>query len=455
MRYERMKLISIKFNRKPIVIPEFECKKIKLKKFPVEGGTYLIGNEFSPVAVVIPRPNKALLKIAIESGASIAGHLVTANIGIEKLIANIIANPNIRFIILFGKESEGHLSADSLLALHKNGIDENGKIIGSHGLTPYIRNLPPKAVNRFRKQILEVINLLGEEEPSILKRIVNACIQEPENAIEIRINSKRYHLYDPGALNAEPIIIQLTEKLKNRGLYETLSPYSTVIHAPTISSAYPLLIEAILSSGKEVIDERGSTTKELLNVQVNIMFPEKNPIPFGYRPEGWIKTDKELKTYLEKYSQTYFKENLIVSYEDNKITLRPCNVTYTYGSRLTNFEGTDQIGILIKAIKNAIKKNQASRRFVISLANPKIDLAEETEKVEIPCFTQFWVYNRKENNKWTLHGTMFLRSHDAHLAFPANTYAGMKILKYLCNKTNTKIGTLTMFFGSAHIYMER
>lgn len=89
----------------------------------------------------------------------------------------------------------------------------------------------------------------------------------------------------------------------------------------------------------------------------------------------------------------------------------------------------------------------------MSLFNPKIDLVEETEKVEIPCFTQFWVYNRRENEDWALYATMFLRSHDAYLAFPANSYAGMKILKHLCNKTGAKIGTLTMYFGSAHVYI--
>ena len=99
-----IKLVS--FRKKPQVINGFECKKAKAVNFPVEKGTYILGNKYSPVAVVIPRGNHNLIKIAVESGAAIAGHLVTANIGIEKIIANIVSNPNIRYIII----SEKHLN---------------------------------------------------------------------------------------------------------------------------------------------------------------------------------------------------------------------------------------------------------------------------------------------------------------------------------------------------------
>ena len=83
-------------------------------------------------------PDKELARVAIESGACIAGHLATANIGIEKVVANTIANPNIRYIILYGRESEGHLSAHSLKMLHKNGIDKNKRIINSISPDPFL-----------------------------------------------------------------------------------------------------------------------------------------------------------------------------------------------------------------------------------------------------------------------------------------------------------------------------
>ncbi|RLI69999.1 hypothetical protein DRO97_11305, partial [Archaeoglobales archaeon] len=128
--------------------------------------------------------------------------------------------------------------------------------------------------------------------------------------------------------------------------------------------------------------------------------------------------------------------------------------SYTYGDRLTNYYGLNQLKIAIKAIKKAIKENRQTRRLVLSLVDPKVDLSENTEKIETPCFTQYWIFNRKENDRWLLHATMFLRSHDALRAFPANAYAGSKVLEYLAKKTSCEVGTLTMYFGSCHVYMD-
>lgn len=109
--------------------------------------------------------------------------------------------------------------------------------------------------------------------------------------------------------------------------------------------------------------------------------------------------------------------------------------------------------LIARAVMKAIRKGQASRRLVLSLVNPFIDLADETARLEIPCFTQLWLYNRFENEEWKVYGTMFLRSHDAQMAFPANSYAGMRILRWVGERTKCKMGSLTMFFGSAHIYV--
>ncbi|MBU4203651.1 MAG: hypothetical protein KKD59_06840, partial [Acidobacteria bacterium] len=66
-----------------------------------EEGCYLRGNDFSPVAVVImlnypreqtPPEIEQLVRLAIEKGAALAGTLQTENIGIEKIVANIVAN---------------------------------------------------------------------------------------------------------------------------------------------------------------------------------------------------------------------------------------------------------------------------------------------------------------------------------------------------------------------------
>jgi Tetrahydromethanopterin S-methyltransferase, subunit A len=41
----------------------------------------------------------------IDAGAALSGMLQTENVGMEKMIYNIVANPNIRYIVLCGRES--------------------------------------------------------------------------------------------------------------------------------------------------------------------------------------------------------------------------------------------------------------------------------------------------------------------------------------------------------------
>lgn len=95
-------------------------------------------------------------------GLAIVGKLETENIGIDKLIKNTTANRNLHFLILAGVEPTGHLSGQTLLALSENGVDENGRVIGSKGKRPILRNVTQAEIDAFRKQI-QVIDLIGCE----------------------------------------------------------------------------------------------------------------------------------------------------------------------------------------------------------------------------------------------------------------------------------------------------
>ena len=59
-----------------------------------------------------------------------------------------------------GNDIRVHHSGMSLIALNKNGIDNQHKIINAPGAIPYIENLNDEAIERFRDQI-EIIDLLG------------------------------------------------------------------------------------------------------------------------------------------------------------------------------------------------------------------------------------------------------------------------------------------------------
>jgi tetrahydromethanopterin S-methyltransferase subunit A len=127
--------------------------------YPPEEGCYLRGNDFSPVAVAVilrwerektPPSIEELVRVAVESGAALAGTLQTENVGIEKVICNVVANPDIRFLVVCGPESPGHLVGDAILALKKNGVDERRRIAGSKAPTPHLYNIPLEYVEKAR-----------------------------------------------------------------------------------------------------------------------------------------------------------------------------------------------------------------------------------------------------------------------------------------------------------------
>jgi len=190
-----------------------EIKKVKPSaEYPPEEGCYLRGNDYSPVAVVVilrwkreetPPEIEHLVRVAVETGAALAGTLQTENIGLEKVICNTVSNPNIRYLIVCGPESPGHLAGDTILALAKNGMDENKRVIGSEALTPYLFNIPTGYVERFRKQIT-VIDLLNEGSPEVLRQAVWSCFQEEGTPFQA------YMLYDPGAYPEPPLSGKIT-----------------------------------------------------------------------------------------------------------------------------------------------------------------------------------------------------------------------------------------------------
>jgi len=187
-------------------------KKEPAEGYPPEEGCYLRGNDYSPVAVCAilkwerektPPDIENLVRVGVESGAALSGTLQTESIGIEKIICNLVSNPNIRYLVLCGPETPGHLVGDAILALEKNGIDRNKRIIGAQAPTPYLFNIPPEFIERFRKQV-KAVDLINEGSPDAVRQAVQACYQEWPTPF------RGYMLHDLGAFSEPPLSGKLT-----------------------------------------------------------------------------------------------------------------------------------------------------------------------------------------------------------------------------------------------------
>jgi len=180
--------------------------------YPPEEGRYIRGNDFSPVVVAvilncdgdkIPPELEKLVRAGIESGAALSGTVQTENIGFEKIVCNVVANPNIRYLVLGGPESEGHLTGEALKALIFNGVDEKKRIIGTNAPHPFLFNLPIELIERFREQ-LALIDLQFQGDPDLIRQAVWSCYQE--NPVEFR----GILLHDLGAYSERPLSGKIT-----------------------------------------------------------------------------------------------------------------------------------------------------------------------------------------------------------------------------------------------------
>jgi len=151
--------------------------------WPPLPGSYVVRRYQAPVAVCTLTDEDLAKQVAGAAGPEVAvvGTMQTENLGIERLILNTVANRNIRFLVMCGKDSRqavGHLPGGSLLALARAGVDAGMRIVGAPGKRPVLRNVSRVAVEHFRRTV-EVVGMIGE---SSAQRIVERATECAERS---------------------------------------------------------------------------------------------------------------------------------------------------------------------------------------------------------------------------------------------------------------------------------
>jgi len=124
---------------------------------------FYIGNIDSSVCICTLSSIKLLKEIKnsrLIDNVAIAGRLFTENKGIDSMIKHVNENKKIKTIIVCGKDVWGHKSGHSLFELHKNGIDNNNRIINSTSPDPFL-TVSESEIKYFQKQIT-LVNLINE-----------------------------------------------------------------------------------------------------------------------------------------------------------------------------------------------------------------------------------------------------------------------------------------------------
>jgi len=115
-----------------------------------------------------------------------------------------------------------------------------------------------------------------------------------------------------------------------------------------------------------------------------------------------------------------------------------------YGKQWRNFNGIDQLTVLIDGIKN----NPFSRRHIINAWNP----AELENMALPPCHMMMQFYVSSDNKK--LSCQLYQRSADVFLGVPFNIASYALLTHLIAQVCDLEVGEFVHTFGDVHIYKD-
>ena len=207
-----------------------------------------------------------------------------------------------------------------------------------------------------------------------------------------------------------------------------------LIEADEIADGWEALVRKIMKEGQEIKDERGSLTRELLNVMINI----QNPL--GKQLSGYLSNLARINNIRVPEGYFWSGEKLEI-YSQQFLSKDRQGFVYTYGNRLRqHFQDLDQIQEAIERLR----KCEESRRAISITWDPVMD----TQNDEVPCM--MLVDLKIRDGK--LNTTGLWRSHDIYGAWFPNAVGLTNLAQYAAGELGVKMGTLTIHSISAHIY---
>jgi thymidylate synthase len=323
--------------------------------------------------------------------------------GISALIRNVFGNPTIRKIVLWGADLSR--SGQALMALMENGVDENFFIIGDEKKGQIEKEIGKENIDLFRKSI-EVINLRGKPVSELQKTInsLSKLKSEPFTKPEIFPTTRP----KPFSYPSEQIGVR--------------------VHGKTAALTWLKILNNILRYGRNKTTRytQENELKELLNI-IAVVYEEDPDKP--YLPAFFPFSEKDLETY---YPQVLSAKQIP-------------GIAYTYGQRLRDHDGVDQIQNIIDLIKN----RPFSKKMVAFTAKVKEDWSV-VNKGDTPCLTQILCSIQDGKLFMTTH----FRSQDMVHGWPRNVFSLRKLQKLICDKSGVAMGAFVMITHSAHIYSD-
>lgn len=379
-----------------------KIKDVDLKKWPVfYKGILLEGNLESSIGICTLWTEREIVEkiIADKSLYSVIGNLYSAQ-GINAMIRNIMANPKIRTIVIWGAELA--LSGHALKQFIENGVDEDRKIIGGRGEIE--KEIVDEEVEEFRKNI-EIVDLRGKSAIELKKTLQKIEKKEPF--------AKKAKFFKP----SQPVVRPLpSEQVGFR------------VQGKTVAQTWLKLLNQINKYGrpKHTRYSQKNELKEILNLT------------------AVVTEENTFNEYFPNYLPFERKE-LLQYYPEMTTARRIPGTSYNYGHRMMKQFDIDQIQL----IKELLKKRPASKKMIAVTIDPRCDWGQ-ADKGDTPCMTQ--LLGSVQDNKFFM--TVHFRSHDMVHGWPRNAFGLRRLQKQIADYGEIEMGSLCLISHSAHIYSD-
>jgi tetrahydromethanopterin S-methyltransferase subunit A len=140
-------------------------------------GDVVFGGADSPVAVCTLATRRLLPLLAGRPEIAVAGRVFTENVGIERMVQNLVGSERLRYLIVCGRESR-HRVGQTIVALHRNGLDDASRVVGSDGPEPLMPNLTQMQLRAFQERVV-LVDLIGEEDAEVIAARARQLVAEP------------------------------------------------------------------------------------------------------------------------------------------------------------------------------------------------------------------------------------------------------------------------------------
>lgn len=358
-----------------------------MEEWPKYYPNQLIVNQGDGIAIVCGWTKKeyvwSLLSDKSKERVSIVGQLYSKE-GINYVIRNIFLNPGIRYIVMTGSDLS-------------RSMEEMGNLFEA-GTSKYLHpEIPEEAIRTFCSYFSCHHSSVALEE---LDGFISS-MDIPSNWREQKESFPEHHITMAETFPSEETAFRVEDK--------------------KIADNWLKVIDRIIRFGKEKMSSYDEPQRELLNV-VSVITDDDPDEPF-------------LPEYM------YFDKDDLFRYYPQLMTADVFEgIEYTYGSRLRNNSGKDQIEEMIKELE----RERFSRRAIAFTW----DVEKDCGNPKCPCLDLVQAIVQREK----LYLTAYFRSNDMYRAWPQNAYGLLAVQKELVSRLGLKKGKMTIISCSAHIY---